>query len=417
MRAWADEQARVFLPVGYKTLRNGRPSQERLAKELHRLADVPKGACGIPELTLFQAALPGYQVTVMSIVPPHMIVFKGEVPSDKNILLIQEDGHYNGCTSFGRFLSKSYYCHECDRGCDHETFSAHPCDGKWCKACRRPDCPDFLQVKRTLPDRQFPVPARPCSQCHHHFFGDACLAHHVGGKPSLCQTTRRCPDCQKTYEIKFKNGGPSGPRHKCGWAKCPICDQCVDLAEHQCYIQPVDPDDDLPKTKRVPAASAGTRAVVGEPDDDGYVEVEREPPLLVFADYEAITDAEGVQTAILIGYETVESDDTVPLYGQDCTARFIEALDDLAVDSQGDDHRVIVLFHNLKGYDGMFLLQHLYRVHREVADQITVGTKILCFTSDRLTFKDSLCFLPFPLSAFPATFGLTELRRSNRPVK
>ena len=37
----------------------------------------------------------------------------------------------------------------------------------------------------------------------------------------------------------------------------------------------------------------------------------------------------------------------------------------------------------------MFLLQHLYHVHREVTDQITVGTKILSFTSDRLTFKDS----------------------------
>ena len=71
-------------------------------------------------------------------------------------------------------------------------------------------------------------------------------------------------------------------------------------------------------------------------------------------------------------------------------------MDNLAVDSQGDDRPVTVLFHNLKGYDGTFLLQHLYRVHREVADQITVGTKILSFTSDRLTFKDSLCFLPFP---------------------
>ena len=254
-----------------------------------------------------------------------MIVFKGEVPSDKTILLIQEDGHYNGCTSFGGFLSKSYYCHECDRGYDHETFSAHPCDGKWCKACRRPDCPDFLAIKRTLPPGQFPVPSHPCPHCHRHFFGDACLAHHVGGKPSLCQTTKRCPDCQKTYEIKYKQGRPSGPRRKCGWGPCPICDQRVDLATHQCYIQPVDPDDDLPKTQRVSAASAGMRAVVGEPDDDGYVEVEREPPLLVFADYEAITDAEGVQTAIRIGYETAESEDTVLLYCQDSTVRFIEA--------------------------------------------------------------------------------------------
>ena len=234
--------------------------------------------------------------------------------------------------------------------------------------------PGFPSSQTDVPPGEYPTRTTPCHLCHRHFFGDACLAHHHRDKPSLCQTTKRCPDCQKTYEH-------------------------------------VDPDDDLPKTQRVPAASAGTRAVVGEPDDDGYVKVYREPPLLVFADNEAITDAEGVQKAILIDYETAESDDTILLYGQDCTARFIEAMDDLAVDSQGDDQHVIILFHNLKGCDGMFLLRHLYLVHREVTDQITVGTKILGFTSDRLTLKDSLCFLPFPLSAFPATFGLTELRK------
>ena len=29
--------------------------------------------------------------------------------------------------------------------------------------------------------------------------------------------------------------------------------------------------------------------------------------------------------------------------------------------------------------------------------------------SDRLTFKDSLCFLSFPLANFPATLGIEEL--------
>jgi len=78
---------------------------------------------------------------------------------------------------------------------------------------------------------------------------------------------------------------------------------------------------------------------------------------------------------------------------------------------------VIVIFHNLKGYDGMFLLQHCYDHQREVKDQITVGTKILSFKSHCLTFKDSLCFLPFPLSNFSATFGLTELCKGFFPHK
>ena len=142
------------------------------------------------------------------------------------------------------------------------------------------------------------------------------------------------------------------------------------------------------------------------------VKVEREPPLFVFADYEAVTDLEGIQQPILIGYESVESEECHTLYGPDCTTRFIE---ELAVDCDGDDRRVIVVFHNLKGYDGMFLLQHMYAQHREVTRMVTVGVKVLSFSSDRLCFKDSLCFLPFALSAFSSTFGLNELHKGFFP--
>ena len=77
-----------------------------------------------------------------------------------------------------------------------------------------------------------------------------------------------------------------------------------------------------------------------------------------------------------------------------------EYLDDLTEDEYRDEHQVIVIFHNFKGYDGMFVLKYLYDNHRHVENQITVGTKVLSLTNGNLTFKDSLCFLPFPLSAF-----------------
>ena len=81
------------------------------------------------------------------------------------------------------------------------------------------------------------------------------------------------------------------------------------------------------------------------------------------------------------------------------------------MDSHGDDRSVNVLFHNLKGYDGMFILQHLYRTHHKVTNQVTVGVKLLSVQSDLLTFKDSLCFLPFSLASFPSTFSLTKLKK------
>ena len=46
-----------------------------------------------------------------------------------------------------------------------------------------------------------------------------------------------------------------------------------------------------------------------------------------------------------------------------------------------------------------------------MADQLTVGAKVLSFKSGPLKFIDSLCFLPTPLASFPSTFNLTELKK------
>ena len=121
-----------------------------------------------------------------------------------------------------------------------------------------------------------------------------------------------------------------------------------------------------------------------------------------------MTDDQGLQTPILVCCETGEEDETQIFYGEDCTEEFFDFLDEHVIDEYGDERQLIVVFHNFKGYDGMFVLQHLYEQHRVVDSQITVGTKVLSLKNDLITFKDSLCFLPFPLASFPATFGLTE---------
>jgi len=74
----------------YHNLKQGLPVQQREAQALHRAAGVPEGPCGIRELQQFQAALPGYQLKVVSIDPPHMVIYAGPTPSDKIIGLIKE---------------------------------------------------------------------------------------------------------------------------------------------------------------------------------------------------------------------------------------------------------------------------------------------------------------------------------------
>ena len=77
--------------------------------------------------------------------------------------------------------------------------------------------------------------------------------------------------------------------------------------------------------------------------------VEQPGPLFVYADYEATSDAEGVQHPILICAEPEDEDDTFSFYGADCTQRFMDYLDDQTVDEHGDERKVICIFHKFQG--------------------------------------------------------------------
>ena len=127
-------------------------------------------------------------------------------------------------------------------------------------------------------------------------------------------------------------------------------------------------------------------------------------------------NAEGVFVANLLCYSSTEEETIHALEGEDCTLQFLCDLDDLVDVPDSDGEReIFVVFHNLKGFDGMFILHELYQQQREVVDQLTVGAKVLSFKSGPLKFIDSLCFLPMPLASFPSTFNLTELKKGFFP--
>ena len=63
----------------------------------------------------------------------------------------------------------------------------------------------------------------------------------------------------------------------------------------------------------------------------------------------------------------------------------------------------------------MFILKELYRDSRRVESQACMGAKVLTFKTGSITFKDSLCFLSYPLAAFPSTFGITETKKGYFP--
>ena len=189
-------------------------------------------------------------------------------------------------------MSKSYFCHDCNRGFQNDDIQHHPCEGRWCHLCQRKDCPEFHAKKASLPEGKDPTPTERCDRCNRDFYGDDCYTHHLissSNKQSLCDIKKKCKICYKIYEATTRQVKDKSKfkKHKCEW-ECPFCEKQVELEAHQCFIQPAKKEDDEPKLKKVPLSEVGTRAIICT-DEDRSVWVERPPPLFVYADFKAVT--------------------------------------------------------------------------------------------------------------------------------
>ena len=394
MWAWCHREDDYMTRRRWENLRHGYPVQGQEARQLHALAGVPEGPCGLEELAKFQEVLgTTYRLLVMSFSHPFMLIFKGP-PAPYDICLLKADDHYNGCTSFKGFMNRGFYCVECEKGYNTEDAQHHSCKGRVCKSCNRKTCPDY---------RIETQPTTRCPKCNSLFFGADCLAFHRSG--TTCGKFRTCPYCQSVYGFNPKKG------HECRMVKCPSCEEVVQISTHTCYIQPVNVNPPAEGTRKKPKKDPLTTA------------------LFVYADIEAMQLADRSFEANMLCYRTAEEEEIHCHRGQDCVLQFLRDLDELTEqptamlaegeedddDDEDQDRLIFIIFHNLKGFDGNFILRELYVQQRSVTTQLTVGAKVLSFTSGPLVFKDSLCFLPMPLASFPGTFGITELKKGYFP--
>ena len=370
----------------WDNLKRGYPLQRREAQELHLRAGVPEGACGIEEFPKLQQALGSdYQLLIMSRMYPFFLIYKGP-SAPHQIRLIKSNEHYDGVTSFAAFTNHSYYCVECEQAFNTNDKSHHSCKGKRCSSCSRFNCPDY--VPGTQPEDY-------CSQCHTKFFGIQCKRHHFESKQ--CESQKTCLQCQAEYAVI------KGKRHRCGFAKCNVCNEYVFINDHRCYIQPVVQDKEAKETEEPTEEGGG--CMVAPP-----------PPLFVYADLEAYKNEENVFVPNLLCFATAEEEEIHVIDGDHCVLNFLQELDALAEVPDSDrDREIIIVFHNLKAFDGIFIIRELYQQQRKVINQLTVGAKVLSFKSGPLKFIDSLCFLPMPLASFPATFNLSELKKGFFP--
>ena len=132
--------AKIEEDPGYKVLADSRKRvQEDKAKELHLLANVPFGPCGIPQVEKFEEYLKGYEINIVSADHNNSIIYPPNPSANdvKPIYLYLHHNHYDVITKMPGFLSKSYFCHKCRRSYDQSIN--HLCPGM-CKSCRAYDC-------------------------------------------------------------------------------------------------------------------------------------------------------------------------------------------------------------------------------------------------------------------------------------
>ena len=122
--AWAMVTAIAKLEgfPNYRPYKDGYSVQRTMAWDLYHSAGVPLTPCGIEEMKLFQAALPWYQLVVVS----GAIIYKGP-ETEKPIYLCYHSGHYDVITSMPAFLGRAYFCLKCEKGDNTEDWAHRPC--------------------------------------------------------------------------------------------------------------------------------------------------------------------------------------------------------------------------------------------------------------------------------------------------
>ena len=412
-RALVVAKAKVDQHPKQRAIQRGEgPLQRTLALDLHHEAKVPLGPCSYEALTAFSKApsLTGYQIILVDAHRSFHITTYGDI-QDKQLILLHHQGHYDVITRLPGFFGSSYVCAYCWK--PYNTEGRHRCNKKkQCGSCRQKECPDF---QAAYPRGQ--KATQRCQQCHRDFFGDTCFQAHLvkdhAGKPvtnlesSVCFRRRRCPNCLK-QDVGLQNI----ERHRCYYIDCRSCHEYVDGKTHRCFIQRAPKPQEKKKRKRKrqgrPRAKRG--AATAEPET-APEEEEDLPPLHVFFDIEAMQPYEE-HIAVFVA-ETDEDDRSMCFPGDHCVRDFLEWLDTL---TNNDTRPVNVLAHNFQGYDGYFVVHQYYGDNR-IVEQLRNGCKLLEVKHDRIRFIDSLSFFQMPLSAFPKTFGLTELKKGYFPHK
>lgn len=317
--------------------------------------------------------------------------------------------HFTWIRSMPGWVGRVYFCHTCMKGYNNK--EQHKCT-KSCSRCGG-DTP-HRRAKYLSHDLS-------CDDCGGSFASQTCYNTHKEKRSkgkllySQCERRYQCSRCHVMVDrlVSRKSKDPQHPleyrlgaNHECFEFDCPTCnDKKVIRGEHQCFVKGCDDIEEK------------------EHDND----VTQRKMRLAFFDIETqcLEDHHIVNKVVVLlvcekCQEHIEEYATRGCTGT-CGRRRLWTFNTAAAFMQwlmGPQHlkwtEYTFLAHNLKGYDAYPILEQciLMNIKPKCVYQ---GAKVLTMTIENITFKDSLCFIPMALRAFPKTFGTSGGRKGFFP--
>ena len=272
------------------------------------------------------------------------------------------------------FFGRHYFCHKCKK-C-YEKKDCHKCAFN-CKMCCKAGCPTITEDKSKI---KYHI---HCVDCCRYFPNKTCYDNHKQttiskkGKESqsVCERVWKCQDCKKVMDRKKQ----PPETHICGDYHCSNCKKIV-RKEHQCYMLPRKLNDFC----------------------ENYI----------YFDFECDIEEKEGKTQHEVMY-------AISMYHHSPEPIQHNTIDEWcqwAFDKQNHKKHTFIA-HNGMGYDYRFIVKWVYENTHYEPFIIWGGQKIIYMSIKELDirFIDSLSFLTMPLSDFPKTFGIDELKKGFFP--
>lgn len=253
----------------------------------------------------------------------------------------------------------------------------HACEGI-CSTCHSYGC---------IPDPDY---CERCTECNRMYNCESCKTrHHQVCSP---KTKSICDKCQ----------GASHGRLACDLTRCAFCSEVIpkiELLVHRCYLR----SRDMREVKEKYWAY----------DIETCLDKNKQHVVYLITAWPLYTPShvEDLISKYPHAYVPGELNPVFIFWGLEGSMQFFDLVCEPSLEHTD------FFAHNAARYDGIFIEYHMYTQKKMVADKIQRGLAVLQlkYPTLKITFKDSIQFLPTALRNLTADFGLSEWKKGYFP--